>query len=163
MKIKQIEKTPFWSVMFAIFLGVFLGTFNMSAVNIALPTFIESFNTSLDSVKWILTGFMLATGAACPLAGYLGEKFSYKKLYLFALIGFTLSSILCAISSNLFLLVTFRVVQGIFSGLIIPTTMTIISGYSTKKACFCYKLMEHGINACTCTWTNLKWMVNSIF
>jgi len=133
MKIKQIEKTPFWSVMFAIFLGVFLGTFNMSAVNIALPTFIESFNTSLDSVKWILTGFMLATGAACPLAGYLGEKFSYKKLYLFALIGFTLSSILCAISSNLFLLVTFRVVQGIFSGLIIPTTMTIIYQVIPRK------------------------------
>lgn len=126
MKIKQIEKTPFWSVMFAIFLGVFLGTFNMSAVNVALPIFMDSFNMSLDSVKWILTGFMLATGAACPLAGYLGEKFSYKKLYLFAIIGFTLASVLCAISSNLFLLITFRVVQGIFSGLIIPTTMTII-------------------------------------
>ncbi len=126
MKIKQEEKVPFWSIMFAIFFGVFLVTFNMSAVNVALPTFIKSFNTSLDSVKWILTGFMLATGAACPLAGYLGEKFSCKKLYLFALIGFTLSAILCTLSSNLFLLVTFRVIQGVFSGLIIPTTMTII-------------------------------------
>lgn len=126
MKIKQKEEAPFWSVMFAIFLGVFLGTFNMSAINIALPIFIQDFNTSLDSVKWILTGFMLATGAACPLAGYLGEKFSYKRLYLFALIGFTVSSILCAISFNIFMLVTFRVIQGIFSGLIIPSTMTII-------------------------------------
>lgn len=126
MKIKQEEKTPFWSVMFAIFFGVFLGTFNMSAVNVALPTFIKTFNASLDSVKWILTGFMLATGTACPLTGYLGEKFSYKRLYLFALIGFTLSSILCAFSPNIFLLITFRVIQGIFSGLIIPATMTII-------------------------------------
>ena len=112
------ENVPFWSVMFAIFLGVFLGTFNMSAVKIALPIFIQSFNSSLDSVKWILTGFMLATGAACPLAGYLGEKLSFKKLYLFALIGFTLSSMFCAISFNIYMLVTFRVIQGIFSGLL---------------------------------------------
>jgi EmrB/QacA subfamily drug resistance transporter len=133
MKIKQKEKTHFWSVMFAIFFGVFLGTFNMSAVNVALPTFIKTFNTSLDSVKWILTGFMLATGTACPLAGYLGEKFSYKKLYLFALIGFTLSSTLCALSSNIFLLITFRVVQGVFSGLIIPATMTIIYQVIPRK------------------------------
>lgn len=126
MKTTQEKKAPFWSVMFAIFLGVFLGTFNMSAINIALPIFIQSFNTGLDSVKWILTGFMLATGAACPLAGYLGEKFSCKKLYLSALIGFTLSSILCASSFNIYMLVTFRIIQGIFSGLIIPTTMTII-------------------------------------
>lgn len=126
MEVTQEEKRPFWSIMFPVFLGVFLGTFNMSAVNIALPIFIQSFNTDLDSVKWILTGFMLATGAACPLSGYLGEKFSYKKLYLSAIIGFTLSSIFCAISFNIYMLVIFRIIQGIFSGLIIPTTMTII-------------------------------------
>ncbi|EKQ57182.1 MULTISPECIES: MDR family MFS transporter [unclassified Clostridium] len=133
MKITQEEKSPFWSVMFPIFLGVFLGTFNMSAINIALPIFIKSFNTDLDSVKWILTGFMLATGTACPLAGYLGEKFSYRKLYSYALVGFTLASILCALSFNILMLVTFRVIQGIFSGLIIPTTMTIIYQVISKK------------------------------
>ena len=137
----QEEKGPFWSVMFAIFLGVFLGTFNMSAINIALPIFIQSFNTDLDSVKWILTGFMLATGVACPLAGYLGEKFSYKKLYLFALIGFTFAAILCALSFNIVMLVAFRVVQGLFSGLIIPTTMTIIyQVISRKKHAFAISL-----------------------
>ena len=133
MKITLDKETPFWSVMFPIFLGVFLGTFNMSAVNIALPAFMIKFNTSLESVKWILTGFMLATGAACPLTGYLGEKFSYKKLYVFALAGLTLASILCSLSFNIFMLVTFRVIQGIFSGLIIPTTMTIIYQVISKE------------------------------
>lgn len=126
MKVIHDKKETFWAVMFPIFLGVFLSTFNTSAINIALPEFMETFNTSLESVKWILTGFMLATGVACPLAGYLGEKFSCKKLYLTALIGFTIASILCAISFNIAMLVVFRIVQGIFSGLIIPTTMTII-------------------------------------
>lgn len=126
MKIIQDKKATFWAVMFPLFLGVFLSSFNTSAINIALPSFMETFNTSLESVKWILTGFMLATGVACPLAGYLGEKFSCKRLYLIALIGFTLSSVLCSFSVNIFVLVAFRILQGIFSGLIIPTTMTII-------------------------------------
>lgn len=133
MKSTQDNKTPFWSIMLPIFLGVFLGTFNMSAINIALTEFIKIFNTSLDSVKWILTGFMLATGAACPLAGYLGERFSYKKLYLFALTGFILASIFCALSVNIFMLVVFRIIQGIFSGLIIPSTMTIIYQVISKE------------------------------
>ncbi|MDR3595300.1 MDR family MFS transporter [Clostridium sp.] len=141
MKTTQDKETSFWTVMFPIFLGVFLGTFNMSAINIALSTFMQTFNSSLESVKWILTGFMLATGVACPLAGYLGEKLSCKKLYLFALIGFTLSSILCALSFNIFMLVTCRVIQGIFSGLIIPTTMTIIyQVISRKKHAFAVSL-----------------------
>ncbi|WP_261828004.1 DHA2 family efflux MFS transporter permease subunit [Inconstantimicrobium mannanitabidum] len=126
MKTKEKQELYFWSVMISLFFGVFLGTFNISAVNVALPTFIKEFNTSLDSVKWILTGFMLATGTACPLTGYLGGKFSYKKLYLFAIIGFTVSSILCAFSFSISLLITFRIIQGMFSGLIIPSTMTIL-------------------------------------
>ena len=133
MKNTQEKEIPFWSVMFAIFLGVFLSTFNMSAINVALPIFMQSFNTSLDSVKWILTGFMLSTGTACTLAGYLGEKFSYKKLYLVALIGFTLSAIMCAMSYNIVMLVAFRVIQGVFSGLIIPSTMTIIYQVISKR------------------------------
>lgn len=133
MEINQKENTHFKSIMFAIFFGVFLGTFNTSTVNVALPTFMKFFNTNLDSVKWILTGFILATGTACPLAGYLGEKFSYKKLYLFALIGFTLSSVLCAFSFNIVMLITCRVIQGIFSGLIMPATMTIIYQVIPRK------------------------------
>lgn len=133
MEITHNKETKFWEVMFPIFLGVFLGTFNTSAINIALPEFMQTFNTSLESVKWILTGFMLATGVACPLAGYLAEKLSCKKLYLIALIGFTLASILCSLSFNIFMLVTFRVIQGIFSGLIIPTTMTIIYQVISKE------------------------------
>lgn len=126
MKITHDKKATFWSVMFPIFLGVFLSTFNTSAINIALPEFMGTFNTSLESVKWILTGFMLATGVACPLAGYLGEKFGCKRIYLIALIGFTIASILCTFSFNIVMLVAFRIIQGLFSGLIIPTTMTII-------------------------------------
>lgn len=65
-------------------------------------------------------------GTTAPIAGYLGEKFSYRRLYLFSLIGFTATSALCALAWNEHSLILFRVLQGAFSGLIIPATMSII-------------------------------------
>jgi EmrB/QacA subfamily drug resistance transporter len=65
-------------------------------------------------------------GTTAPIVGYLGEKFSYKRLYLFSLIGFTVTSALCAAAWDETSLIAFRVLQGAFSGLIIPATMSII-------------------------------------
>ena len=77
-------------------------------------------------MQWTLTGFMLAMGTTAPIASYLGERFSYRRLYLFSLIGFTFASVLCAIAWDESSLIMFRVLQGVFSGLIIPATMSII-------------------------------------
>lgn len=86
----------------------------------------DHFNTSLNTMQWMVTGFMLATGVTAPLAGYLGGRFSYKRLYLFALMGFTMFSLLCALAWDPTSLIVFRMLQGSCSGLIMACTMTII-------------------------------------
>jgi len=120
------QEIRFAPVMVAIFIGSFLCILASSTINIALEILKDHFHTSLDSVTWTLTGFMLAMGTTAPIVGYLGEKFSYKRLYLFSLIGFTFSSALCAAAWDEASLIAFRVLQGAFSGLIIPATMSII-------------------------------------
>jgi EmrB/QacA subfamily drug resistance transporter len=77
-------------------------------------------------VNWTVTGFMLAAGAVAPLSGYLGQRFGNKKICFYSIIGLTISSLLCSISWNITMLIIFRIFQGIFSGLIIPATMTMI-------------------------------------
>jgi EmrB/QacA subfamily drug resistance transporter len=116
----------FWPIMFAIFIGSFLCVLSSATINLALEILKDHFHTTLSSVQWTLTGFMLAMGTTAPIVGYLGEKFSYKRLYLFSLIGFTAASGLCAAAWNEQSLIFFRVLQGAFSGLIIPATMSII-------------------------------------
>ncbi|QJD86999.1 DHA2 family efflux MFS transporter permease subunit [Cohnella herbarum] len=120
------QEIRFLPVMVAIFIGSFLCILASSTINIALEILKDHFDTSLDTITWTLTGFMLAMGTTAPIVGYLGEKFSYKRLYLFSLIGFTLSSALCAAAWDESSLIAFRVLQGAFSGLIIPATMSII-------------------------------------
>ncbi|MBM7567806.1 MDR family MFS transporter [Paenibacillus sacheonensis] len=119
-------KISFWPIMIAIFVGSFLCVLASSTINIALPILQDHFHTSLGTIQWTLTGFMLAMGTFAPIVGYLGEKFSYKRLFLFALGGFTLASVLCALAWDEYSLIAFRVMQGIFSGLILPASMAII-------------------------------------
>lgn len=122
----ESQKVRFWPIMVAIFIGSFLCVLASATINLALEILTDHFNTTLGSVQWTLTGFMLAMGTTAPIAGYLGERFSYRRLYLFSLIGFTLASILCATAWSEGSLIFFRVLQGAFSGLIIPATMSII-------------------------------------
>ena len=126
IRLKGNENTAFWPLMSVIFLGAFLASLSTSTINIALPVLMKDFNTSLDTVKWTMIGFMLSMGAVAPLTGYLGEKLSYKRLYIFALVGFTAASLLCVLSWNVSSLIAFRILQGCFSGLIAPSAMTII-------------------------------------
>lgn len=112
--------------MTAIFFGAFLSILGISTINVALTIFMGDFHASLSTVQWTLTGFMLSLGTIAPLTGYLGDKFGYKNVYLFAMIGFVAFSLLCGFSWNIGSLITFRILQGIFTGLILPATMTII-------------------------------------
>ena len=75
---------------------------------------------------------MIAIGTIAPVVSYLGNKVGYKNLFVYGLIGLTVFSALCGYSWNIGSLITFRILQGICSGLIQISTMTIIY-QSVKK------------------------------
>lgn len=120
------SQTSFWSIIFAIFFGNFMAILSTTTINVAFPVFMKDFHAELNSVQWMIAGFMLATGVIAPIIGFLGDRWSYKRLYVIALAGFTLFSGLCTIAWNIESLIAFRIMQGVFSGIIMPTTMTII-------------------------------------
>ncbi|MFJ7765832.1 DHA2 family efflux MFS transporter permease subunit [Bacillus toyonensis] len=126
MNRQQSAAGSFIPIIIAIFLGSFLSILNMSTINVAIPEIMKYFQADLDSVQWTITGFILATGIIAPITGCLGDRYSYKYLYFFSLLGFTLFSALCAFSWSISSLIGFRILQGAFCGLIMPTTMAII-------------------------------------
>lgn len=123
--IRGSEKA-FWSIITAVFFGNFLAVMNTSTVNIAVPAIMGEFSTELPTAQWTVTGFMLAAGAAAPSAGWFGTRFGYKRLYIAALSGFFLFSVICVLSSSIEMLIISRMIQGIFSGIMMPVTMTLI-------------------------------------
>lgn len=120
------HRDSFWPIMIALFFGSFFSSLASSTINIALPVLQREFNTELGTIQWVMTGFMLAMGTFAPVTGYFGERFSYKRLYLFSLAGFTVASVFCALSTTVGSLIAFRTLQGVFCGVIVPTAMAVI-------------------------------------
>jgi len=120
------EDIRFWPFMFAVFLGSFISVMSSSTMTIALPELQRFFGVELSLIQWTLTGFMLAMGTVAPLTGYLGDRFSAKRLYLGALIGFSVASLVCGWAWDAYSLIAFRILQGAFCGIILPVTMTLI-------------------------------------
>ena len=76
--------------------GTFLGTLNITSINIALPTLISHFHTDMATMQWIIVGYMLMNGLAMPTLGYFNNRFSGRNLLAFGFILLTFVSILCA-------------------------------------------------------------------
>lgn len=116
----------FWPVLAAIFLGSFAGMYHVVSLNVALSGFIHIFNTELHIVQWMLTGFTLASGIVVPVSGFAMDRFGCKRMFLLAIGGVTVSSVLCALAWNVQTLIAFRIIQGLFCGLISPISLALI-------------------------------------
>lgn len=122
----KVNEKAFWSIIFAVFFGNFLAVMNTSTVNVAIPSLMEQFSAELPRAQWTVTGFMLAAGAAAPSAGWFGTRFGYKKVYIGALCGFFVFSLACIFTWTVEVLIVSRMLQGVCSGILMPTTMTLI-------------------------------------
>ena len=102
--------------VFAIFMTVIDGTM----VNVALPAMADEFGVPSNEVEWIAVGYLLAVAAVIPPAGWLGDRFGSRRVFLLALVAFTIVSALCGLAQTLEQLVVLRVLQGLAGGLLVP-------------------------------------------
>lgn len=108
-------------------LGAIMSILDITVVSVALDTFQTDFDASAAQVAWTMTGYTLALASVIPLTGWAADRFGTKRLYLLALVLFTLGSVLCALASSLQMLVVFRVLQGLGGGMLMPLGMTILT------------------------------------
>lgn len=95
-------------------------------VNIAVNYFSRDFQASLETVQWVVTGYVLAMGIAVPFSGWLIQRFEGKAVYFIAELLFLISSLLAGVAWSIESLIGFRIVQGFAVGLIIPLLTTLL-------------------------------------
>lgn len=110
----------------AIVLGIFMAILDNTVVNVALPTLEKFFKTDLHAIQWVVTGYMLAQATVIPLSGWLGDRFGAKRIFLVSITLFVLGSALCALAPSSALLITFRLLQGLGGGMLMPIGMSFI-------------------------------------
>jgi len=116
----------------AIMLATVMQVLDTTIANVALPHMAASLGASQDEITWVLTSYIVASAIATPLTGWGAERFGRRNLYVGAIIGFTLTSVLCGVSAGLPEMVLFRVMQGVFGAVLIPLAQTVILDINTK-------------------------------
>ncbi|QWH02898.1 DHA2 family efflux MFS transporter permease subunit [Bacillus mycoides] len=120
-----VENVNVKAVVAVLILGMFVSILNQTIINVALPPLMNEFNVSTSTAQWLITGFMLVNGILVPISAFLVSRFTYRKLFIAAMLFFTVGSIICATSGNFTMMMTGRVIQAVGAGILMPVGMNI--------------------------------------
>ncbi|MGW1780392.1 DHA2 family efflux MFS transporter permease subunit [Streptomyces sp. NPDC002143] len=109
----------------ALLLGMFLAALDQTIVSTALPTIVSDLG-GMEHLSWVVTAYLLASTAATPLWGKLGDQYGRKRLFQIAIVIFLIGSALCGMAQNMPQLIGFRALQGLGGGGLMVLSMAIV-------------------------------------
>jgi MFS transporter, DHA2 family, multidrug resistance protein len=118
--------TP-WLIAPVVALAAFMEIMDISIANVALPHIAGSLSSSQDESSWVLTSYLVTNAIIMPISGWLANTFGRKRLFLTAIAGFTLTSLLCGLAPNLPSLILLRALQGATGGGLQPVGQAILT------------------------------------
>ncbi|MCK8624831.1 MFS transporter [Apilactobacillus sp. TMW 2.2459] len=105
----------------------FLGTVDMSIVNTALPQISKDLQVPMNQAEWISSAYLVLICMSLILFGKLGDQLSKARIFQIGTLVFTISSLICGISTNLTVLLVARCLQGLGASMTMATNMGIIT------------------------------------
>ena len=116
-----------WYVMAAVAMGTFLGTIDISIVNVALPTLVGAFDSELAIVQWVVLAYLLTVATLMLSVGRLADMFGKKQIYAGGMVIFTLGSLACGLSTSIYMLIAFRVFQAVGAAMVVALGPALIT------------------------------------
>ena len=104
-------------------------------VTIGLPDIMNSLQTNIANVSWIVTVYLIIMTVTQPIAGKLGDIYGNRKMFLFGLFLFFMASLVCIYAPNLTFLIIGRAIQAIGGALITPNGTAMIRYITPKEKC----------------------------
>ncbi|AKD53923.1 DHA2 family efflux MFS transporter permease subunit [Spirosoma radiotolerans] len=99
---------------------------DISIVNVALSQMGGNLGATLEDTAWVITSYAIANVIVIPLTGFLAAWLGRRTYFIGSIALFTLASLLCGLSTNIWVLVAFRFLQGIGGGALISTSQVIV-------------------------------------
>ena len=107
-------------------LATIMQALDTTIANVALPYMQGSLSATQDQINWVLTSYIVAAAIMTPPTGFLADRFGRKRLFLVAVVGFTVASMLCGIAQSLTQMVLFRLLQGVFGASLVPLSQSVL-------------------------------------
>ncbi|MDB5870594.1 MAG: EmrB/QacA family drug resistance transporter [Ramlibacter sp.] len=110
----------------SIMLATIMQALDTTIANVALPHMQGSLQASQDQITWVLTSYIVASAIALPLTGWLCARWGRRKVFIVSVVGFTIASALCGLSTSLGAIVAARLLQGIFGAALVPLSQAVL-------------------------------------
>lgn len=114
--------------------ALFMEQLDSTIVNTGIPAIAASLNVTPLSLKAVVTSYILSLAVCIPVSGWLAERFGSRRVFLFAVALFTLSSVLCGLAVSSEMLVASCIPQGIAAGMMMPVgRMAIVRTFGKSE------------------------------
>jgi MFS transporter, DHA2 family, multidrug resistance protein len=120
------DRSP-WLIAVIVSVATFMEVLDVTIVNVSLRHIAGSVAASLDESTWIITSYLVSNAIVLPISGWLANVIGRKRFYMGCVALFTASSVLCAMSTSLSMILIARVIQGIGGGGLAPTEQSIFA------------------------------------
>jgi EmrB/QacA subfamily drug resistance transporter len=110
-------------------LGLLMYAIDSTVVAVAFPALVKDLGTNLLWAGWTISIYYIGVTTAMPLAGNLSDSFGRKKIFVISLVVFTVSSLVCGLAPNIYILILFRFLQGVGGASFLPTASGIATDH----------------------------------
>jgi DHA2 family multidrug resistance protein len=113
-------------ITLSIMLATIIQAIDGTIANVALPHMQGNLSAAQDQITWVLTSYIVASGIATPLTGWVTDRFGLKRVLLASIAGFTLASVMCGIAGSLTEIVLARTLQGFLGAALVPLSQAVL-------------------------------------
>ncbi len=115
-----------WIITITVIISAIIELIDTTIVNVSINTMSGNLAASLEDTAWVITSYAIANVIIIPMTSFLAEKIGRKQYYIGSIILFTVASMLCGLSNNLWELVGWRFLQGVGGGALLSTSQAIL-------------------------------------
>ncbi|MFI6733296.1 MFS transporter [Nonomuraea sp. NPDC050451] len=121
--------------MLAVILAAwFMAQFDFFVVNVAAPSIERDLHAGPAALELIVGGYAFTYAAGMITGGRLGDRYGYRRLFIWGVVAFTIASVLCGTAVNPVQLVAARLLQGLAGAAMVPQVLAMISAvYSPSE------------------------------
>ena len=113
-------------LMVAVMLVTIIQLLDVTIANVALPHMQASLGATIDTISWVLTSYIIANVLLTPAVGWISDRIGSRIVFIGAVAGFMVASMLCGLATSLMEMVLFRALQGACAAFIGPISQTIL-------------------------------------
>jgi EmrB/QacA subfamily drug resistance transporter len=117
-----------WIALAVAIMAAFIVVLDSTILNVAIPTILRDFHTTLPSLQWVVTGYALTFATFLIIGGRLGDIYGHRKIFIIGVAFFGVGSLIASVSTSVPQLVLGEaVIEGIGASLMLPTSLAILS------------------------------------